>query len=42
MMSDTIITFFLLAALAVAVAGLVLYAMTEVWFWMDERERKDR
>ena len=41
-MSDAVITFFLLAALAVAVAGLVLYAMTEVWFWMDERERKDR
>ena len=41
-MNETVITFFLLAALAVAVAGLVLYAMTEVWFWMDERERKDR
>lgn len=41
-MSNTVITFFLLAALAVAVAGLVLYAMTEVWFWMDERERGDK
>lgn len=41
-MSDTVMILFLLGALAVAVAGLVLYAMAEVWFWMDEHERNKK
>jgi hypothetical protein len=41
-MSETVVTIFLLGALCVAVAGMVLYALAEVWFWMDEQERKDR
>jgi hypothetical protein len=35
-------TVFLLGALAVAVAGLVLYALAELWFWMDEKDWRDR
>jgi len=41
-MIETAMTVFLLGALAVAVAGLVLYALAELFFWMDEQERKDR
>ena len=41
-MTETVMTIFLLGALCVAVAGLVLYALSEVWFWMDEQERNDR
>ena len=41
-MMETVMTIFLLGALAVAVAGLVLYALAELFFWMDEQERKDR
>jgi hypothetical protein len=41
-MTETVVTVFLLGSLAVAVAGLVLYALAELWFWMDEQERKDR
>jgi hypothetical protein len=41
-MMETVMTIFLLGALCVAVAGLVLYALSEVWFWIDEQERKDR
>lgn len=41
-MSDTVMALFLLGALCVAVAGLVLYALGELWFWMDERERGDK
>ncbi len=41
-MTETMVTIFLLGALAVAVAGLVLYALAEVWFWMDEQDRGDR
>jgi len=39
---ETVVAIFLLGALCVAVAGLVLYALAEIWFWMDERDRKDR
>ena len=41
-MMEAVVTIFLLGALCVAVAGMVLYALAEVWFWMDEQERKDR
>ena len=41
-MSETVVKIFVLGALSVAVAGMVLYALAEVWFWMDEQERKDR
>jgi len=41
-MTETVVTFFLLGALCMAVAGLVLYALSEIWFWMDEQERRDR
>ena len=41
-MTETVMTFFLLGALCVAVAGMVLYALAEIWFWMDENDRRDR
>ena len=41
-MMEAVVTFFLLGALCVAVAGMVLYALSEIWFWMDENERGDR
>jgi len=41
-MTETVVTVFLLGALAVAVAGLVLYALAELWFWMDENDRSDK
>jgi len=41
-MNETVVTVFLLGALAVAVAGLVLYALAELWFWMDENERSNK
>lgn len=39
---ETVVAIFLLGALCVAVAGLVLYALAEIWFWMDERDREGR
>lgn len=39
---ETVVVIFLLGALCVAVAGLVLYALAEVWFWMDEHERNKK
>ena len=39
---ETVVAVFLIGALCVAVAGLVLYALSEIWFWMDENERGDR
>jgi len=41
-MTETVMTIFLLGALAVAVAGLVLYALAELWFWMDENDRSNK
>ena len=41
-MTETVVTVFLLGALAVAVAGLVLYALAELWFWMDENDRSNK
>ena len=41
-MIETAMTIFLLGALAVAVAGMVLYALAELWFWMDENERGNK
>ena len=41
-MTESVMTFFLLGALAVAVAGLVLYALAELWFWMDENDRSNK
>jgi hypothetical protein len=41
-MTETVMTVFLLGALAVAVAGLVLYALAELWFWMDENDRSKK
>jgi hypothetical protein len=41
-MTETVMIVFLLGALCVSVAGLVLYALSEIWFWMDENERKDK
>jgi hypothetical protein len=41
-MMETVMTIFLLGALAVAVAGLVLYALAEIWFWMDEQDRSNK
>jgi len=41
-MSESVMTFFLLGALAVSVAGLVLYALAELWFWMDENDRSNK
>lgn len=41
-MIETVVTVILLGALCVSVAGLVLYALSEVWFWMDEQDWRDR
>jgi hypothetical protein len=41
-MTETVMTVFLLGSLAVAVAGLVLYALAELWFWMDENDRSNK
>jgi len=41
-MTETVVTVFLLGALAVAVAGLVLYARAELWFWMYENDRSNK
>jgi len=41
-MNETVVTVFLLGVLAVAVAGLVLYALAELWFWMDENDRSNK
>lgn len=39
---ETVLTVFILGALCLSVAGLVLYALAEIWFWMDEQDRRDR
>ena len=41
-MTEALITFFLIAALGAAVVGLVLHALAEIWFWMDEQERNKK
>lgn len=41
-MTETVLTIFLLGSLFIAIAGLVMYALAEIFFWMDEQERKDR
>ena len=41
-MTETVVTVFLLGALAVAVAGLVMYARAEIFFWMDENDRSKK
>lgn len=41
-MTESVMTFFLLGVLAVSVAGLVLYALAELWFWMDENDRSNK
>ena len=41
-MTETVFTIFLLGSLCIAIAGLILYALAELWFWMDERDRNDR
>jgi hypothetical protein len=39
---ETILATILLGFLGVLVAGLVLVALMNLWFWMDEEERNDR
>jgi hypothetical protein len=39
---ETITATILLGFIGVVVAGLVLVALMNLWFWMDEQERKDR
>jgi hypothetical protein len=41
-MTETVMTVFLLGVLAVSVAGLVLYALAELWFWMEEKDRSNK
>jgi len=41
-MTETVMTIFLLGVLCVAVAGMVLYALAEIWFWMDEQDRSKK
>jgi hypothetical protein len=41
-MMGAVLTFVLLGALALSVAGLVLYALAELWFWMDENDRSNK
>ena len=41
-MYETVFGMVLLGAFGVSLAWLVLYALAELWFWMDERERGDK
>jgi hypothetical protein len=41
-MTETVMTIFLLGVLVVAVAGLVMYALAEIFFWMDENDRSNK
>jgi hypothetical protein len=39
---ETIATTIILGFIGVVVAGLVLVALMRLWFWMDEKDRRDR
>ena len=39
---ETITATILLGFIGVVVAGLVLVALMNLWFWMDEEDRRDR
>jgi hypothetical protein len=39
---ETIVVTILLGFIGVSVAGVVLVALMNLWFWMDENERGDR
>jgi len=39
---ETILVTILLGFIGVSVAGVVLVALMNLWFWMDENERGDR
>ena len=39
---ETILVTILLGFLGIVVAGVVLIALMNLWFWMDENERGDR
>jgi hypothetical protein len=41
-MTETVLATILLGFLGVIVAGLVLVALMNLWFWMDEEDRRDR
>ena len=39
---ETILVTILLGFIGVSVAGVVLVALMNLWFWMDEEDRRDR
>lgn len=39
---ETILVTILLGGIGFIVCGLVFIALMNVWFWMDENERRDR
>ena len=39
---ETILATIILGFIGVSVAGVVLVALMNLWFWMDENERGDR
>lgn len=41
-MYETVFGVVLLGALGVSLAGLVLYALAELWFWMDEKDWRNK
>jgi uncharacterized membrane protein YqjE len=41
-MTETILVTILLGGLGMLVAGVVLVALMNLWFWMDEQDRRDR
>lgn len=39
---ETILVTILLGFIGVSVAGVVLVALMNLWFWMDENERNEK
>jgi hypothetical protein len=39
---ETIVVTILLGFIGVSVAGVVLIALMNLWFWMDEEDRRGR
>ena len=39
---ETILATILLGGIGFIVCGIVFVALMELWFWMDEQDRRDR
>ena len=39
---ETILVTILLGGIGFIVCGVVLIGLMELWFWMDEKDRRDR